>query len=148
MNCERLERLATLLEGYRASNAPRFDLQSWGESRLQRRGLLWLRQHPCNTAACAVGLACGSGIFAEDGLSYDQGKNGGLTPMFRGVQGWNAVKSFFDLDQIQVVRLFAEHSHDTTEGEAAAQAVATRIRQLIAPSDVAVQEAEGCRIAT
>jgi hypothetical protein len=148
MNCERLERLAILLEGYRASNAPCFDLQSWGESKLQRRGFLWLRQHPCNTAACAVGLACGSGIFAEDGLSYDQDKNGGLTPMFRGVQGWNAVKSFFDLDQIQVVRLFAEHSHDTTEGEAAAQAVATRIRQLIGPSDVAVQEAEGCRIAT
>jgi hypothetical protein len=144
MNCERLERLAILLEGYRASNAPCFDLQSWGESKLQRRGFLWLRQHPCNTAACAVGLAWGSGIFAEDGLSYDQDNNGGLTPMFRGVEGWNAVKSFFDLDQVQVVRLFAEHSYDVTEGVAAAQAVATRIRQLIAPSDVAVQEAEGC----
>jgi hypothetical protein len=63
--------------------------------------------------------------------------------MFRGVQGWNAVKSFFDLDQVQVVRLFAEHAYAVIEGEAAAQAVATRIRQLIAPS-VAVQEAEGC----
>jgi hypothetical protein len=144
MNCERLERLAILLEGYRASNAPCFDLQSWGESRLQRRGFLWLRQHPCNTAACAVGLAWGSGIFAEDGLSYDEGNNGDLTPIFRGVEGWNAVKSFFDLDQVQVVRLFAEHAYAVTGGEAAAQAVATRIRQLIALSDVAVQEAEGC----
>jgi hypothetical protein len=142
MNRERLKRLAILLDSYRDGNAPRFDLQSWGESETQRGGFLWLRQHTCNTAACAVGLACGSGVFAEDGLSYDEDKNGGLTPAFRGAEGWNAVKSFFGLDQVQAVRLFAEHSYDVTEGEAAAQAVATRIRQMIAPPNASTREAQ------
>src|SRR5437868_5895234 len=129
MNRERLERMATLLEGYRNVNAPRFDLQNWGGSRTQRRGFLLLRWHK---TACAVGLACGSGVFAEDGLSYDEGEDGGLTPMFGGVEGWNAVKSFFDLNQAQAVGLFAEHSYAVTEGEAAAQSVAKRICQMIA----------------
>jgi hypothetical protein len=132
MNRERLERMATLLEGYRNVNAPRFDLQNWGGSATQRRGFLWLRRR---TTACAVGLACGSGIFAEDGLSYNEDEDGGLTPMFGGVEGWNAVKSFFDLNQVQAVRLFAEHSYDVTEGEAAAQAVAKRICQMIAQTN-------------
>jgi hypothetical protein len=90
--------------------------------------------------ASAVGLACGSGIFAEDGLCCDADKSGGLTPMYRGLEGWNAVKSFFDLDQVQAVRLFAEHSYEVTEGEAAARAVAARIRQVIVALDTAVQE--------
>ena len=134
MNHERLERLATLLEGYRDGNAPRFDLQSWGKTETQRRGFLWSRQHDCNTAACAVGLACGSGIFAEDGLSYvvDE-RTSGLTPIFRDLEGWSAVKSFFGLDQGQAVAVFAEHSYEVTKGQAAAQAVAERIRQMIAP---------------
>jgi hypothetical protein len=140
MNRERLERLAILLEGYRGGNAPRFDLQSWGVSETQRSGFLWLGRHACNTAACAVGLACRSGIFAEDGLCCDADKSGGLTPMYRGLEGWNAVKSFFDLDQVQAVRLFAEHSYEVTEGEAAARAVAARIRQVIVTLDTAVQE--------
>ena len=132
MNRERLSRLATLLEGYRDRDAPRFSLQNWGETETQRRGFLWLRRHTCNTAACAVGLACVSGVFAEDGLSYDEGNNGALTPMFDGIEGWSAVKTFFGLDQSQAVRLFAEHSYDVIEGEIAAQAVAARIRQVIA----------------
>jgi hypothetical protein len=142
MNRERLNRLATLLDAYRDSNTPRFDLQSWGKSETRRGGFLWLRQQPCNTAACAVGHACVSGVFAEDGLSYDKDKNGGLTPMFDGVEGWDAVKAFFGLNQVQVVGLFAEHSYDVTEGEAAAQAVATRIRQTIAQRDAPAQEAQ------
>ena len=141
MNRERLTRLAALLKGYRDSDAPRFDLQSWGKSESQWTGFLWLSQRSCNTAACAVGLACDSGIFAEDGLSYEvDKKNGGLTPTFRNLEGWSAVKSFFDLDQAQAVRLFAEHSYEVTEGDAAAQAVAARIRRMIALLDASVKE--------
>jgi hypothetical protein len=143
VNRERLERLATLLDGYRDSNTPRFNLQSWGESETQRGGFLWLRRHDCNTAACAVGLACGSGNFAEDGLCYGDEKNGGLTPKFHDDEGWNAVKAFFGLEQAQAVLLFAEHSYDVTEGEAAAQAVAARIREMIAPHTASAQEAQG-----
>ena len=138
MNRERLKRLAMLLDDYRDKNMPRFDLQSWGISETQRGGFLWLRQHTCGTAACAVGLACGSGVFSGEGLTYSSDKNGGLTPIFGELEGWNAVKSFFDVDQEQAVRLFAEHSYAVTEGEAAAQAVAARIRQMIAPHDMSV----------
>jgi hypothetical protein len=141
MNRERLKRLAELLEGYRDSDVTRFDLQNWGKFESQRAGFLWLHQRSCNTAACAVGLACGSGIFAEDGLSYDLDKiNLQLTPLFRDLEGWSAVKSFFDLDQVQAVKLFAEHSYELTEGEAAARAVAARIRKMIAPLDGSIQE--------
>jgi hypothetical protein len=132
MNRKRLKRLAVLLEGYRDRDAPRFNLQNWGKSENKWRGFLWLGQRSCNTAACAVGLACDSGVFANDGLSYDVNNDCGIIPTFRDLEGWSAVKSFFDLDQVQAVRLFAEHSYEVTEGEAAARAVAARIRQMIA----------------
>jgi hypothetical protein len=139
MNRERLRRLAMLLDTYRDTGMPRFDLQSWGISKSRRGGFLWLRQHTCGTAACAVGLACGSGVFAGEGLTYSSDSNGGLTPMFGELEGWIAVKSFFDLEQDQAVRLFAEHSYAVTQGEAAAQAVAARIRETIAPHDVSAR---------
>ena len=56
-------------------------------------------ERSCNTAACAVGLACD----------------------IRDLEGWSAVKTFFDLVQVQAVRLFAEHSYEVTEGEATAR---------------------------
>jgi hypothetical protein len=139
MNRERLERLALLLDGYRDGNMPRLDLRSWGISRTQRRGFLWLRQHTCGTAACAVGLACGSGVFSGEGLTYSSGESGGLTPIFGELEGWSAVKRFFDVDQDQAVKLFAEHSYPVTDGEAAAQAVAARIRKMITLHDVSVR---------
>ena len=141
MNRERLKRLAVLLEGYRDGDVTRFDLQNWGKFETQRAGFLWLDQRSCNTAACAVGFACGSGIFAEDGLSYEVDKiNMELTPIFRDLEGWSAVKSFFDLDHVQAVELFAAHSYELTEGEVAAQAVAARIRKMIAPHHESIQE--------
>ena len=141
MRRERLKQLAELLEGYRDRGVPHFDLQTWGKSENQRGGFLWLVQRSCNTAACAVGIACDSGVFAEDGLTYEvDEKNSGLTPIFRDLEGWSAVKAFFDLDQIQAVRLFAEHSYEVSEGEIAAQAVAARIRQMIEPLDAPVEE--------
>jgi len=133
MNRERLEGLAVLLEGYSERETPRFDLQGWGASKDQRGGFLWLREDACNTAACAVGLACSSGVFAQDGLSHETDAKGAITPKFRGFEGWTAVKAFFDLDQSQAATLFAAHSYELTEGEAAARAVAARIRQTIAP---------------
>jgi hypothetical protein len=140
MNRDSLERLAVLLEGCRDSDVTRFDLQNWGKFEDRRSGFLWLQQHACNTAACAIGLACGSGVFAEDGLSYEVDElTRELTPLFGSFQGWSAVKAFFDLDQAQAVELFAGHSYETTEGEVAARAVAARIRRMIAPLDESVQ---------
>lgn len=140
MNRESLKRLAVLLEECRDSDVTRFDLQNWGKFAVRRAGFLWLDQRSCNTAACAVGLACGSGIFAEDGLSYEIDEiNMEITPLFRNLKGWSAVKAFFDLDQVQAVELFAGPSYETTEGEVAARAVAARIRMMIA-LDESIQE--------
>jgi hypothetical protein len=131
MNHERLKRLAALLETYRNRKAPRFDLQSWGASKSQARGFLWLQEDSCSTAACAVGLACSSGVFAKDGLSHVTDASGAITPLYRDFEGWTAVKAFFDLNQAQAAQLFAAHCYEITEGEAAAQAVATRIHETI-----------------
>jgi hypothetical protein len=145
MNREALKRVAVLLEGCRDNDVTRFDLQKWGKFENRRAGFLWLDQRSCSTAACAVGLACSSGIFAEDGLSYEVDEiNMELTPLFRNLEGWSAVKSFFDLDQGQAVELFAGHSYEFTEGEVAAQAVAARIRKRIAPLDESIQEPQEC----
>jgi hypothetical protein len=131
MNRKRLTRLAALLEDYRDREAPVFDLRGWGEFKTRPAGFLWLEQRSCNTAACAVGLACASGVFAVDGLSYQQDDEGRLSPVFGGLDGWDAVKAFFQLEHDQAVRLFAEDSYDITKGETAARAVAARIRETV-----------------
>jgi hypothetical protein len=140
MNRESLKRLAVLLEGCRDGDVTRFDLQNWGKFEGRRAGFLWLDQRSCNTAACAVGLACSSGIFAEEGLSYRvDAISMELTPLFRELEGWSAVKAFFDLDQVQAAELFAGHSYEMAEGEVAARAVAARIRKMMAPLDESIQ---------
>ena len=48
-------------------------------------GFLWLGQRSCNTAACAVGLACDSGVFADDGLSYEVDKKIADLPQYSGI---------------------------------------------------------------
>lgn len=132
MHRDRLERLAILLENYRESSGPRFDLGSWGTSELRRGGFLWLRKHTCNTAACAVGLACISGVFRSDGLlhAYD---DLGLYPIFDGASEWDAVRDFFDLTIRQGFRLFDKDEYRVWYGEEGARAVARRIRSMIAP---------------
>jgi hypothetical protein len=62
-----------------------------------------------------------------------------LTPLFRDLEGWSAVKAFFDLDQVQAAELFAGHSYEMAEGEVAARAVAARIRKMMAPLDESIQ---------
>jgi hypothetical protein len=141
MDRQRLLRLAILLEDYRARTTPSFDLQSWGAFETRAGGFLWLEQRSCNTAACAIGLACTSGMFADDGMSYQRDDDGRLTPLFHDLDGWDAVKAFFDLEHDQAVRLFAEHSYEVTTGEPAARAVAARIREMIAQIETAAQPA-------
>jgi hypothetical protein len=135
MNCGRLECLAALLDRVGETGPSRFDLAGWGANEIRQAGFLWLRRQSCNTAACAVGLACVSGIFADDGLSYSEDADGKITPSFAGLEGWSAVKTFFDVDQNQAVELFAEHSYAITTGPEAARMVAARIRLTIARCD-------------
>lgn len=115
---ERLERLAKLLDDHvRDSSGRTFDLETWGEVE-------------CGTTACAVGLACLSGQFAADGLSYiiDDGE---LYPIYAGLNNWSAVCHFFGLTEKQAVRLFMQRSYAVSAGPVAATAVAARIRGML-----------------
>lgn len=135
---ERLLRLADLLEADAANpKGVKFDLGSWAE---RPRAVLFPRQIKkldCNTQACAVGLACLSGAFTADGLSWKPmaGENN-IEPMFAGLEGYVAVMEFFDLDRGEAFHLF-DMSHYTRDrlpsiGAEAERAVAVRIRELVA----------------
>lgn len=138
LKVERLTRLADLLEKYEESDTdPQFSLDAWGRSEITRRGALWWRTElVCHTQACAVGLACLSGAFASDGLSWRQEGNN-IIPIFRTgayqVAEWKAVEEFFGLTATQAERLFDGGAYDgAIYGPDAAKLVAKHIRALIA----------------
>lgn len=135
MNRDRLERLAVLLDNYRDDGVqPAFDLEKWGTFEVQRGGFLWLQKHPCDTAACAVGMGCLSGEFKGDGLSFLRLGSGEIQPLYHRFEGWEAVCAFFDLTDLQATRLFDEDEYGGhIAGEAGARRVARRIRALIKP---------------
>lgn len=131
INIERLERLAVLLDGYRPEpSAPDFDLAGWATTETRRTGFLWLRKRECGTQGCAVGLACLSGIFANEGLSLTTNASGYL-PVFEGKRSWYAVEAFFGLSIKQAIRLFQPDSYPVSRGPLAAAFVAARIRDMI-----------------
>lgn len=133
----RLDRLATMLEGYRPEpGGLAFDLEDWSKTQIKRHGFLWLKKAQCGTAACAVGLACLSGEFASDGLSFTpDDDDGSVLPVCGEKVGWEAVRSFFRLTAKQAFYLFESGSYDTTTGPRAALAVAGRIRTMVKRSD-------------
>lgn len=146
LKTNRLSRLADLLERYDgAPNAPAFDLENWGSVTVKRRGFLWLQKAECHTHACAVGLACLSGAFAADGLTFklDPDINGGLEPVFASHAGYPAVQAFFGLTEKQAANLFSVDAYDgATRGPEAAKAVAARIRALIVPKPKRVRKSK------
>lgn len=128
----RLERQAQLLDRYLDNPGPlAFDLYHWNEIKSKRGGFLWLKVNHCQTAACAVGLACLSGEFATEGLSFFTDPDGTITPTFMEKKNWEAIESFFGLSPDQAERLFKSTSYEIIHGPEAAFAVAARIRSLI-----------------
>jgi hypothetical protein len=133
----RLEKLAILLDGYRHDpNRPDFNLKSWGVVETRRRGFLWLKRVECGTTACAVGLACLSGAFAADGLTYEIEKRG-MIPLYGDCDNWEAVEAFFGLTRKQSTLLFSADEY--LEGSGTPLAVAKRIRALVDRSRRAAQ---------
>ena len=135
LKINRLSRLASLLENYKEdAGLPAISLDSWSETELRRRGFLWWAQEEirCHTTACAVGLACLTETFKEDGLSWFL--NGTtIVPKFGNVDDWKAVQSFFGLSERQAFKLFDGDDYDgPIYGPEAAKAVAAAIRKLIA----------------
>lgn len=148
MNKERLLKLADLLEADAANpEGIKFDLSFWGAD-AQYSGADWDTKEAlqgqgvglkpgraipvnCGTAACAVGLAAISGVFADEGLGYKLTCNGELSPMFDENESWDAVYDFFGLTEEQATSLFSDASYTVKRGAEAELAVATRIRRFV-----------------
>jgi hypothetical protein len=126
MNKRRLLKLAKLLDADAVNETGvKFDLGCWGV------------KVDCGTQACAVGLACLSGAFKKEGLRYKidswhGGFGNNLIPRFKKLKDWEAVEKFFGISDQQAVNLFSASAYLTYKGAEAEQAVANRIRELVA----------------
>lgn len=130
-NAKRLLKLADLLEADAANpTGVKFDLAYWARDLGNEVGIAV----NCNTAACAVGLACLSGVFTEDGLSWRSSCFSDLIPQFGYAEGFSAVEAFFDLSPRQADNLFLDEKYLAAErkGAVGERAVAKRIREFVA----------------
>lgn len=134
----RLLKLADLLEAD-ASNerGVKFDLGTWARKLDRRSFPKHLKKLDCNTSACAVGLACLSGVFKEEGLhwvSLASEDENNIIPLFGIEEGFSAVQYFFGLTYRQSEWLFLDHEYPTEErqGQRGERAVAKRIRDFVA----------------
>ncbi|HEX8894422.1 MAG TPA: hypothetical protein VF783_13920 [Terriglobales bacterium] len=112
MNKERLTQLSTLLRELSPTNPVGFDQTRWY----------------CGTSADAIGHACLSRLFTDQGLRLQH--NGfDWEPTYEGMGGWEAVEAFFELSSAEAERLFYEYPNpvDTTPAD-----VADRIDELLA----------------
>lgn len=141
MNKKRLLKLADLLEAD-AENPTgiKFDLDSWGGLEgIPRNRTPKVIPVDCGTTACAVGLACISGAFKKEGLSYkltsfNNGGGNNISPRFKRSKEMEAVRNFFEIDSDQSYHLFV-HWHypkGLTTGAAGEREVAKRIREMVA----------------
>jgi hypothetical protein len=144
MHKERLLKLADLLEADAANpKGVKFDLAVWaapaGKAREFKNGKPTLG---CDTAACAVGLACLSGAFKRAGLTYelkdrcewDRESKEHITPLFNGTYGMRAVSLLFNIEEYEADWLFLpdEYLSRQRKGARGELAVAARIRAFVA----------------
>lgn len=139
MNIDRLLRLAVLLEDdARNSVGLQFNLNTWAKC-----GPDDVPTVACGTQACAVGLACLSGEFTNEGLLFktsighdSTGPVVQITPRYKDWVDWDAVEEFFEIDDDASYELFvaSEYRRDDlpTKGAEAEMAVANRIREFVA----------------
>lgn len=140
MNKKRLLKLAKLLEKD-ADNEKgiKFDLAQWAAPSEQDTFGKKKKVVPvsCETTACAVGLACISGAFKDEGLkhSYVTGYSEGwiLVPKFGTERNFDAVISFFDITRHEADYLFSRdyYPESKTKGAKGERYVAKRIRKFV-----------------
>jgi hypothetical protein len=85
----------------------------------------WKQNRACGTVCCAVGEASLIPEFKKAGLKVAP------YPEFKGTNGWDAVKRFFDINYLDVIHLFAATSYGPDEVSEPA-VVADRIRKFVA----------------
>lgn len=130
MQKERLLKLADLLDAdAKNKNGIQFDL-SWFAKPADTKN----PKVDCSTKACAVGLACLSGAFKDEGLSWtiDTGRREPI-PSFKDVRGIDAAKAFFGVKENAFNFLFMPGRYPEGDtGAKAERAVAKRIRDFVA----------------
>lgn len=138
MNTERLLKLADLLEAD-ASNPDgiKFDLDTWAGYNGAEKFPSHAPKLDCRTQACAIGLACLSGVFKKDGLKWQPAPNdNNIIPLFEHKKNFEAVELFFGITDAEARHLFLRRSYWSadlpTRGAKAERAVARRIRDLVA----------------
>lgn len=121
MNRDRLNHLITVLKQIEAEDRP-FDMWSWAHQE---------DEHPCGTAACALGWASLDPKFNAAGLElvaeFEDGRLVSFTsigndddpdqvfPRFQGRNGFDAGALFFDISYEESTFLFDPSSYDTGE---------------------------------
>ena len=118
MNRERLQQMVTMLRELPVDGMIGFDLANWYDA-----------DHPCGTAACAVGHACLNPVFNAQGLTLDRGILF-ESPKFGDSHGWDAVEVFFGLEPSDAKFFFCEDSYE--ERAPTAVQVADRVERFMA----------------
>ena len=137
MNKRRLWKLARLLEQDAANkHGVKFDLASWAQRNGAREFPKKVKKLDCKTTACAVGLACLSGVFAKEGFSWKpSSSDNNIVPIFEGQEDFGAVTRFFDISMNEAVTLFVDSRYYNdglpTQGAEGERAVAKRIREFV-----------------
>lgn len=141
MEKERLLKLADLLDrDAKNKKGIKFDLGYWGYRDAAKRTTKPKRiAVDCGTTACAIGLACISGAFKSDGLTFklvskDNGGGNNFVPLYGGHDSFSAVQEFFGITMFDAHYLFSDTSYDPKErrGAVGERAVAKRIREFAA----------------
>ena len=115
MHRERLEQMVVMLRGLPPDGAVGFDLEKWH----------------CGTTACAVGHACVTAAFTNQGLGLRGNARGKMMPAFAGEVEWDAVCEFFEIGDGNAEHLFAANRY-ISGGNTAPAEVADRIESFLA----------------
>lgn len=141
MNHERLEMMRVLME--------RVAAQSWQPLIPAGIGGIdlasWKGHSPhCGFTACAVGHACFDEHFNQLGLKW-----AGSFPSFNGMEAWESVEKFFEIDEALSVLLFLDNGYTEKDRERVAhlpqhlreaKMVANHITELFELGEVAFRQ--------
>lgn len=140
MRKDLLLKLADLLEADAAKpDGIKFDLRAWAydanvgtpeENMLSPGQDVTLN---CNTAACAMGLAALSGIFKEEGLTWEINLYNNMGIRYEGWANYDAAAKLFDIGSGSACYLFCpdEYPLEMRKGAEAERFVAKRIREFV-----------------
>ena len=124
-NLDRLERMATFLEGLQLAEGQEFNLGYWLDPkrevvtlRPEEPRYKWLGPfspiapavhavRECGTVGCAMGWACHFGAFKDDGLKSAPGG----VPYFDGLTNFEAIQKFFGIRRQTAFRFFMEDAY-------------------------------------